>query len=316
MEPNSLPSTIRYLRNPWEHWDAENRTKSPLAQGCMHLMGLMRVNRLFHREDLHELLTRMPLYLGEDQVIDRYFKEGGLVQYHFAKTPMYIGLEELLEMVGLQEADLRWNYYSREGWMELSYHVWETHQLRGLLMDPVAFFPNDEVPKGVQKDPTEEEVENAEEFASSVMKEVGDEPFQALNERAATKLKELELRREPLELPEFNFESLPVEKQKKLWRHWHPDLEYFDDPEERKWIGKLVWLAWLWANGLIIRFDDGVVATDERIPPVDEEEFPTWDGDTDIRITFEEEELDLIFPLLEDPKLQERVNRPWKVWEE
>ncbi len=301
----------------------ENLT--PQVQALASLMNSTGVARLFEKEDIHELVKRAQLIFPERDMITDFFNEDILIEFPFKNEVYKLELDTLISYVGFEVADVNKNYTAFESW---AINIPHYKQAAGIIATAGGTLNLDNSRSNVSGDKnnlaidfgntpddiplSHELVEKAEIFAEAILKRIPGKVFARLKTEFPDKFLELELRNAPFEEPVFNFETLPKEKQEALWKHFWPDMEHFNDPIQREHDIRLIYLAWLWANGFVIDEDINFVHIDFRIKNFDPEELEEQDGTNDLLSLNMLYNLDEILPLLKDPGIQKIAQRPWE----
>lgn len=326
-----------YLQNRDEFFgnDAHKHTVSAVIT----IMHITSVYRLFTKQDVCELIMRLAIALKGEALIDKYFSEDVLFSYEHEEAKHDFTVKDLENFIGFENFDGIQNFQPREWWIENRAQNWKNALLGSIFSGGNAklFKPetsqellkgDDELtttvyikaPEHTKTPPTDKEKEHAEFLANSIIKELGDTPFNWLLENHPVKFKELEMRQNTEEIPDFNFESIPLELQQAIWKHWWPELQHFDDPDERDFIGKHARLAYFWANGFVwdshgYKKGDlwGMGYYDERLD-IDIEDYQVRDdyGCYNLVQTYTIEDLQELFPLLYDPEVEKFSERPWE----
>ncbi|MBI6121038.1 hypothetical protein [Salegentibacter maritimus] len=305
----------------------ENReTITPEVQAISSLMNLTGVSRLFKKEDIYELVKRAQLVFPERDLAIDFFDEDVLIQFLYESEVYNLDLDFLISYIGFEVADVNTNQTPFDSWaINIPYYK----QIAGIIAIVGGTLNLDTSRSNVsgQKnnftidfgnapddiDFTHEHLKKAETFASAILNRIPDGAFERLEREFPNKFLELEMRNAPFKEPIFDFEALPKEKQEILWMHFWPNMEYFNDLDQRDHDLRLIYLAWLWANGFVIDKDLNSVHIDFRIKNFDPEEISEGeDGNNELLNLNMLYNLDELFPLLEDPEVKKLSHRPWE----
>jgi hypothetical protein len=312
-----------YLRNR-DYWFQEEGFKKEMS-ALLFLMNYTGVYRVFTKEDVFELMTRVALVIKEQPIFEHVFLKQKIFKFKIDALTHVFDINDLKELIGFEHIDGKTNFCPRETWISKRPQFWSNAISMCMIngTDILAHRVENEneisysCPDHTYKDITTKEISDAEFLAGDVVKEIGEEPFVWLEKTHPLKLRELEMRRNAAEL-NFAFDELPLATQKELWAHWWPNEEHFKDEVQRKYIGDLVKLAFFWANGFITDsygnkeedfFKDAVV--DERVN-INIDDYIGADGGFNLIHTYYEHDLGALFPLLMEPEIQIQSGKPWE----
>lgn len=314
-----------------------NSESKPTVAALQTIMSLCGVSRIFTKDDAFELLTRLALILKDEPVLDNYFTDDSLFTYKYINNLYSFTIFDLIELAGFERIDTIENYIPRDKWFEIRTTVWKNTMLSSIFTggmvsilqpDMEHSYENGELTTSVRIKAPEhtgetllsDEISKAEFLARTALVLIGDIPFERILKEHPVKVRELEMRNKHRFIPDFSYTELSEELQKKLWKHWWKDLEHFNDSDEQDRIAKLTRLAFYFANGFIS--DDnglntghlwGIEVIDERVD-IDIEDYPVNDdiGGYNLLQTFNDEELEELYPLLYDPEVSKLAERPWE----
>lgn len=312
-----------YLKNR-DYWFQEEGFKKEMS-ALLFLMNYAGVYRVFTKEDVFELMTRVALVIKGQPVFEHVFLEQKIFKFDIDGLPCEFDINDLKQLVGFEYVDVKTNFCPRERWISKRPQFWNNAKSLSEIMETEINVHGTEsqdvinysYPDHTLKNFTDKEISDAEILAEEVIKEIGEEPFVWLEKTHPLKLRELEMRRNAAEIS-FAFDELPLARQKELWAHWWPNEEHFEDEVQRKYIGDLVKLAFFWANGFITDsygnkeedfFKDAVV--DERVN-INVDDYMDDDGGFNLIHTYYEHDFGALFPLLRDPDTQALSDKPWE----
>lgn len=319
MEPISF--NLKYLRKANEYFFAYHEKPIPELQALYYLMTVTGVYRIFEKVDLYELLRRSQILFPELDIISRFMAEDNFLEFCYKNGTYYLDLNFLKACIGFEAHDAAINQIASNCWdLEVSDRI-SAANLFGTITKTVtlgeSIIKNGLAIKIQTKhfckiNVTEEENKRGEILAETVLKEIPETEFTRLKNVFHSKFLELEMRRKPLNLPEFQFSSFSKEKQEALWSHFFPDLEHFDEEETREYYEKFFYLAWLWANDFILDDDINNVQVDPRIEGFDYMDYSIDDMGYNLYESKLREDLGKLFPLLEEPQIKKLAERPWE----
>lgn len=317
---------LNFINNKEAYLDAD---KKPYALALAGLMVLTGIRRLFVKEDVYELIKRAQMLLKEQKMIDRFFIEDVLFSFQFEKQTYEFTVLHLKALIGLETLNGDENHIPYTRWASnLDHYILICEVMihgevfKGLKLmefdsgvsiseDVLSIDLNNKIKNHIIEN-TEEQLSQAEFLGKSIVKELPENLFVRIKEEFPNKIKELELRRMPFEEPIFNFEAYPIETQRTIWKQFWPEMEYFDDPDQRAHDINLFYLAWLWANGFVSHDNEGFYFVDSRIKNFNLEDYELEDGGTNLLLTYEREYLEELAPFLYDPEVAKLAERPWE----
>lgn len=322
---NNIALNLNFIKNK-QYWNTTEQI--PYVKAVAGLMILTGVYRLFEKEDVEQLLKRAQLLLPERQIIDRFFSDESLFGFRFNDLQYEFTTDHLKELIGLETLDADKNripfsewIYKVKGCIDM-YHlligfgVFESLELTAFSSHVT---PTDQgVDIDISKTSdfeltlTHELLDHAELLGKTVIKELPSSLFTRIKEVFPNKIKALELRELPFDEPIFDFEKLPLEMQRQLWKHFWPDMVYFNDKDQRNETAKLIYLAWLWANEFVIEDSDGLPYVDPRMESFKLDDYELDDGGFNLYITYEEHDLEALATLLYSPEVAKLSERPWE----
>lgn len=318
MKPISF--NLKYLKKSDDFYFAYRENPIPEFQALYYLMTVTGVNRLFEEDDLYELLRRSQILFPELDMIRRFMTDDIFLEFSWKNGKYVLDLDFLKNSIGFEAHDLALNQIASDFWdVGISNQV-SAANLFGALTKTVtlgeAVIRNGNTieikTKSLnQESLTNEENKRAEILASTVLKEIPESEFLRLKKNFSNKFLELEMRTRSFEAPVFDFNSYPKQKQEALWSHFYPNMENFDDVETREYYEKFFYLAWLWANGFILDDDINNVQVDPRID-FDYMDYEIDDMGFNLYESKLREDLEKLFPLLEDPSIKKQAERPWE----
>ncbi len=314
-----------FLENRQKHITDNKAAITAEVQALTNLMNLTGVCRLFDRKDIYELVKRTQLIFPERNMIQDFFDNDLLLEFPFENEIHKLDLFDLIIFIGYEAIDLNKNHSAFENW---AVNISQYKSNAAIIAKAVGTLNLDTSRSNISgvKDNividfsclpddipfNHEDVMKAENFAESVVKMIPSNAFDRLKFRFPNKFKELELRNAPFQEPIFDFKSFAKEKQKRLWSHFFPDMEYFDYAPTREYHELLINLAWLWANGFVIDENINSVHFDFRIKNFKQEDLETEDNSNDLLSIHMLYNLDEIFPILLDPEISKLAERPWE----
>lgn len=319
MEPISF--NLKYLRKADEFFFAYQEKPIPEFQALYYLMTVTGVYRLFEKVDLYELIRRSQILFPELGLIRRFMTEDIFLEFSWQNGRYYLDLSFLENCIGFEAHDAPSNQIAPNCWhLGVSERV-SAANLFGAFTKSVTL--GDSIirdgstveiqTRTLDKEIlTDKDIKKGEILAETVLKEIPETEFLRLKKLFPNKFLELEMRGENLNLPDFQFDAFAKEKQEALWSHFFPDMEYFHDEGTREYYERYIYLAWLWANGFILDDDINDVCVDPRIEDFDYMDYEIDDMGFNLYETKLRDDLEKLFPILEDPQIKEQAVRPWE----
>lgn len=321
---DNIAINLNFIKDK-EHWS--NQEQLPFVMALSGLMILTGVYRLFEKEDAEEVFKRAQLLLPERYIIDNFFSNESLFKFGFNDLQYEFTTEHLKGLIGLETLDASENRLSFLDWttkvkgcidmyhLLLGFGVFEGIRLTEFSSHVTPIEQGIDIDLSKKSDfeltLNPQLLAHANLLGETISKDLGLPAFNRIKEEFPNKLKVLALRNAPFEEPEFDFEKLPLEKQQELWKVLWPDMEHFKDPSQRKQHGKLMYLAWLWVNGFVMKDSSGFYYVDPRMTKFCLSDYEDEDGATNLFTTYEDYSLEDLTQLLVDPAIQRISERPW-----
>lgn len=322
---DNIAINLNFIKDK-EHWN--NQDQLPFVMALSGLMILTGVYRLFEKEDVEEVFKRAQVLLPERQIIDNYFSNESLLKFDFNDLQYEFTAEHLMGLIGLETLDASENRLSFLDWTNkvngcidmynllLGFGVFRELQLTEFSSHVTPIDQGIDIDMSKTSDVeltlNPQVLAHANLLGETISKDIGLPAFNRIKEEFPNKLKVLALRNAPFEEPEFDFEKLPIRKQQELWKILWPDMEHFDDPVQREYEGKLIYLAWLWANGFVREGSEGFYDVDPRMKKFSLSDYEDEDGGTNLLTTYEDHSLEDLAHLLVDSTIQKIAERPWE----
>ncbi|MBN1131838.1 MAG: hypothetical protein JXR52_07175 [Bacteroidales bacterium] len=270
------------------------------------------MNRLFTREDMKEFLFRLAITLDTLKVMENWFSCDRLMNFSYRNHLHELTAHDILLHYGLEVTDSVCNGKEREFYMShiamgirnaMFAGAFEGYQVIG----PEKKGKQTTVISGEKHLPnvTDQLIKNAEFFACDILKGAPEGFFEATNPAKTEKIKEIEARKKAIaDLPKFDITLIPdriihqclkTMMQPETYRYY-TEKAGRDEFEEEKY--RLVYFAWLWANGLMV--SDGLSACEAEGIHLDHEQYEFRDdaGGINLLQTYENLNVGKILPLL------------------
>ncbi|MBA6151450.1 hypothetical protein [Gelidibacter maritimus] len=322
----SIGFNLNFLNNKEQFIQAD---QIPYTKALVGLMTLTNMHRLFEKNDILELIKRAHILLPQQRIIDRFFTDDSLFSFEYEKLTYKFSLKDLKRFVGIEVLDASENYSSLAQWESkinnciMIYDLQTTiGVLKGLKLSTfgsaissdeesiIIDFAKKSTTHAIA--PTEEYLAQAEFLGKTISDEFSENLFSRIKLEFPNKIEALELRKMPFTQPEFSFDAYPLKIQKTLWQHFWPEMEHFNDPDEREHITKLIYLAWLWANGFVMIDLDGFYFVDSRVEDFEVEDYELEGGGTNLHETYYNHGLDELAPILYNEEVAKKAIRPWE----
>lgn len=323
---STLNRYLNFTQNQAHYSKPENAAYAKALVGLMLLSG---VNRLFEKEDVYELIKRAQLLFPELHIIDRFFTDDSLFAFKFKILTYQLTLKDLEALIGLEALNRNENHVPFSKWEANvgDYKIMYDKLIAdgvfwGLKLTPCQLeLTNQDSEKEVNRTDkttsnrisyTPEELWRAEFLGDGLTKEIPEALFDRVKLEFPNKIKELKLRQAPFDEPLFNFESYPKATQHILLKHLFPDLELFNYRGDVSYWVKIVYLAWLWANGFVMKDSEEEYHVDERITSINLDDYKDDEGIVDLETTYEVYALKELASVLYDPEVAKMAQRPWE----
>lgn len=232
------------------------RDSTHAMQWCMEATYMYR---LFTREDMLEFLFRLGIVLDSLQIMENWFANNKLFNYKLNGQYYAFSAQDIIDHFGLESFDFAENGKSRKFFLDNISKGISSAILNSEGME--VFSSEGHVPEITAK-----LMLNADLFAREILKLAPAGYFSISNEDKIKKLKVLEERKNKIEaLPEFDINTLSKDTIELCMQIMLTDEAYEynkslgnDDSEYEAEKQRLIYLAWLWANDLMI--SDGEIA--------------------------------------------------------
>ncbi len=315
-----------FLKNFQDVFNHNKNIATFEVQALFYLMAITGIYRLFERDDLYELLKRAQLIFPDRKLIEQFLRDDKILEFTAENNHYHLDSDLLESFIGFEILDAAENKHTFESWAGkipnfkfLANMVADNANTLQLdTTDSNITKNNGNIEIDIQKTPdndvkfNHQDLVNAELFAASVLKDITNEGFDRLKKQFPNKFLQLELRKEPFEEPIFDFNMFSTEKREALWKCFFPKMEYYEHAPTREHHINLIHLAWLWANGFVIEDDLDNVHVDPRIKNFDPNDYEIDGEGFNLWTTKEDESLEDLFPLLEDPEVKKLAERPWE----
>jgi len=285
-----------------------------LSTYAMHwCMMATHMHRLFTKSDMHEFLFRLAITLDTLKVMEKWFSYDKLLDFKYHDQLCTLNADDILFHYGLEVTDSVNNGKDRDFHMDNISNGIFNAMLAGALegyqvIEPKKAGNNTFEISGKKHSPviTDQLIKNAEFFASDIIQMRSDEFFKITSERKTAKLAEIEERKIIIsKIPEFDIDKIPEATiHECLELMVHPDYytyltEKADKEEYEKECYHYIYIAWLWANDLMV--SDGITACEVEGVYLDHDEYELQgedDGGINLLQTYYDYNIEEVIPLL------------------
>ena len=301
----------------------------PQTYAMQLCMSATKINRLFTREDMYEFLFRLAIILQKKNVMENWFSSWKLLDFFYKDKVYTLTAQDVTGHFGLEIIDDIVNYSPRGSFFNDLMSGLTTAALGGFLMGCNILWPehdeNGEQVYTVRDEnvpqPDAQLLHNAEVFARDVMSLAPEGYFDRLTPARLEKMKEIEERKKAIaELPQFDLKAVPRETVEKCMnimcgKRWENAKKDWDPEELEDETRRLLHLAWLYANDMIIMMDNGEYKHAEEVEGVilDDEAY-SYDYEYDyegvnLYMTYVRYNMEKVLPLLKGIGMKEKGSR-------
>ena len=300
-----------YIENYYgQEGPAKDREILPQTYGVHWCMLATHVNRLFTKEDMHEFLLRLGIVLNGRRIMENWFSSWKLFDFELEGMRYALTVQDLINHYGLEAVDSVDNFRPRDHFLKnlrstlhsvtLASSFWKCHVI---LPEKTGEHEYVFDVKGHIPEITDTLLKNAELFARDIMQMAPPGYFDRITAARREKMRELEERRNAIAaLPRFDLAAIPEETVEQcmsiMWGEEWEKIKRDHDPEElENEKRRLIYLAWLFANDLMV-FDENGLAHEVEGITLDYEDYEYEDGGFNLIETFDDFGMEEVLPLL------------------
>ena len=243
---------------------------TPQTRAIFFCMIATGVERIFTHEECREFVFRLAVMFRQMDVIENFFRDDYLFDFHFGEKYYRITSDDLLAHMGLYTSDYPDQAIPHDEWFENIQRCWENAvwlSVLGGAINPLAHLVFEEESekhinvkmKSLDVQPTQVDIDNAVILTENVMKEIPNKPFTDFFEKEKESFRKIEeylaFAKSPLPF-EYNWDAIPYENQQAILKHLVEEQFYFEGMtmedainEYAGWVPDLVYLTWIKANG-------------------------------------------------------------------
>jgi len=262
---HQLSFTTKYIENYSHKYDLSDDDIAPQTYAIYWCMMATNMNRLFTRQDMHELLVRLAITLDTLDIVENWFAYDKLLPFKMGESYYSLKVEDIYAHMGFEAVDSYKNKLPRDIFFKNIASNIKTAMFVGALEHNFQVIqPRKEAAEedtyvidGESHTPeiTADLIKKADFFAQDVLKMAPEGLFDEIPNSRIEKMKELEKRQEAVKnLPEFSLQMLSeetIEQCMELMLGSEILEELKQEPEEYEEESyRLIHLAWLFANDL------------------------------------------------------------------
>jgi len=273
------PATILAKR------DTYGGTQTLFLVFCLRATG---IHRLIDKEAISEFLYRLAVIFRSYKIVPNFFTDDSLINFKYRGKYFELAIADIVEHFGMEISNSPYNMVQREEWLAQVGTYWKNACICAAVCNAPMIDAKDVGPKtfkiGANKPQFDDAYgkEAAEIFMKETMKTIGEESFITLEQRTVKMKVKLNKKRVFMQTKPkhvFNYSEIPIGIKKRFFRliAGSPASKLKKDFEEvvndeTSYMGSLIHLAWLWANGYVkvieIKWEGKISHTAEVDPRV------------------------------------------------